>query len=86
MNANDGQTGWFVFNMPTPQLRDDIATVNSAIGPKLDQITRPFRASMVSGLLLIQGSPTISGAGLPIVMAAALMGMSQNVPKTSANA
>ena len=44
MNANDGQTGGFVFNMPTPQLRDDITTVNSAMCPKLDQNYAAFQS------------------------------------------
>ena len=37
MDANDGQAGLLIFIMPLPQLRDDVATVNSAVGPKFYQ-------------------------------------------------
>ena len=37
MDADDGQTGFFIIVMPSPQLRDDIAAVDSTVGPKLHQ-------------------------------------------------
>ena len=42
MDTNYGQAGAFIFVMPTPQLRDNIAAVNSAIGPKVHQHDAPF--------------------------------------------
>ena len=42
VDADDGQASWFVLIMPTPQLRDDVSTVDSAIGPKLDQDNPAF--------------------------------------------
>ena len=44
MDADDGQPGLFILIMPTPQLRDDVSTVDSAIGPKLDQDHPAFEA------------------------------------------
>ena len=44
MDADDGQPGLFELIMPTPQLRDDVSTVDSAIGPKLDENNSPFEA------------------------------------------
>ena len=43
MDADDGQAGLLIFVMPTPQLRDYIAAVNSAIGPEFDQHDAPFK-------------------------------------------
>ena len=37
MDADDGQSGGLIFVMPTPQLRDDIFAIDSAIGPKFNQ-------------------------------------------------
>ena len=47
MYPDDGEAGFFVFIMPSAQLRDDIAAVDSAIGPKFDQdnpAAQPFDA------------------------------------------
>ena len=37
MDANDSEASRLVFIMPTPQLRDDVSTVDSTIGPKFYQ-------------------------------------------------
>ena len=37
MNADNGQAGSLIFVMPIPQLRDDIAAIDSTVGPKFYQ-------------------------------------------------
>ena len=37
MDADDGQASGLIFVMPTPQLRDDVFAIDSAIGPEFDQ-------------------------------------------------
>jgi hypothetical protein len=37
MDADNGQAGFLIFLMPIPQLRDDVAAIDSTIGPKLYQ-------------------------------------------------
>ena len=70
MNADDGQAGTFVGIVPGPQLRDDIAAVDSTVRPEFNQHNpAPFKPAMVNGLLLSQCSPVISGAALPSVIA-----------------
>ena len=44
VDADDGQTGLLILIMPTPQLRDDVFTIDSAIGPEFHQDDSAFKA------------------------------------------
>ena len=37
MDADDDEAGGLIFVMPTPQLRDDVFAIDSAIGPEFNQ-------------------------------------------------
>jgi hypothetical protein len=63
MHANDRQAGSFMLLIPIPQLRQLIQPYVQ------NSTTRPFKASIVSGLLLIQASPEMTGAGAPMTEA-----------------
>lgn len=71
MDSNDGQTGLFVGIMPTPQLRNDIAAVDSAKSPEFDQDDSSLQ-SADSERLAVEPILTneFRGAGAPLVIAA----------------